>query len=511
LKRQRVSLIRFNQRRPGTTAGLKCGIALGGIILFGGFLRVYGLGGESPWWDEIVTLDALDAPGLVAFLREERASDPPMTPVYFVVAWCWSRVGGDSVVWMRLLSVVLGLVSIPVLYGIGRRLVGRTGGLLGSLALAASLVHVYYSQEIRVYALATLLAVCSMYCFVRWVEKARGTWGWLSAHLVLNALLAFTHVFGVLLFVAQGVFLALFRSEDRKGLAVWVAAHLVIVAGLVGWLSTVDTTTIHKAADWMVRPGWREVGMVAAVFAGGRPSNENPAAHLPGGVSLDLVLMGIVGGLIGWYVLRRLFWRGKEVGGGLLRGRDGIWLLLIWFFVPVAGLLAASYVWRPCFVYRYILFGSIPLYVLLGAALAEARGPRLVGLVLAGVWGYQLLAVSCGPFRPDWRSAGAYLESRMGPRDTAVALQSINYSALRYNSRVPESRVRCVDVWSEVGPAVREAHRNGGAAWVVVWLWTEPANIEQALRENGVEYSFVDFGGWPGLRAYRVPKGDSAK
>jgi len=217
-----------------------------------------------------------------------------------------------------------------------------------------------------------------------------------------------------------------------------------------------------------------------------------------------------VGGLIAWYVLRGLFSRGEDVCSRLLDGRDGTWLLLLWFFVPAGGLLAASYVWRPCFVYRYVLFSSIPLYVLLGAALAEARGPRLVGLVLAGVWGYQLLAVGCGPFRPDWRSAGAYLESRMGPRDTAVALQSINYSALRYNSRVPESRVRCVAVWSEVGPAVREAHRNGGDAWVLVWLWTEPGNIEQALTENGLGYSVVDFGGWPGLRAYRVAKGSRA-
>ena len=479
-------------------------------MLFGAFLRVYGLWEESPWWDEIVTLEALDAPGLVAFLREERASDPPMTPVYFVVAWFWSRLGGSSVVWMRLLSVVLGLACVPVLYGVGRRLVGRPGAVLGSLVLAGSLVHVYYSQEIRVYALATLLAVCSMYCFVRWVEKARGTWGWLAGHLVLNGLLAFTHLFGVLLFASQAVFLALFRRKDRKGVAVWVAANLVIVAGLAGWLSTIDTTSIHEAADWMVRPGWREVGMLAVVFAGGRPSNENPAAHLPGGVSLDLVLTGVVGGVIGWYVLRGLFSRGEDVCSRLLDDRDGTWLLLLWFFVPAGGLLAASYVWRPCFVYRYVLFSSIPLYVLLGAALAEARGPRLVGLVLAGVWGYQLLAVGCGPFRPDWRSAGAYLESRMGPRDTAVALQSINYSALRYNSRVPESRVRCVAVWSEVGPAVREAHRNGGDAWVLVWLWTEPGNIEQALTENGLGYSVVDFGGWPGLRAYRVAKGSRA-
>jgi len=250
---------------------------------------------------------------------------------------------------------------------------------------------------------------------------------------------------------------------------------------------------------------------LAAVFAGGRPSNENPAAHLPGGVSLDVALTGIVGALIAWYAVRRMFWRGEPVDGSLLRGREGTWLLLIWLIVPAAGLLAASYVWRPCFVYRYILYSSIPLYLLLGAALGAARWGRLVGLVLAGVWGFQLLAVGCGPFRPDWRSAGAYLESQMGPRDTVVALQSINHAAIRYNSSVPESRVRCVDVWSDVRPAVQQAHLEGGDAWVVVWLWTEPGNIERALGDIGLAYSFEDFGGWPGLRAYRVPKAGAAK
>ena len=528
---ERDNLSRVLRPIWGSSGALKTGFALGGIVLFGAFLRVYGLGAESPWWDEIVTLEALDAPGLSAFLREERASDPPMTPVYFTVAWCWSRLGGGSVLWMRLLSVALGLACIPVLYQLGRRLVGRNAGLLGSLALAGSLVHVYYSQEIRVYALATLLALVSMYCFVRWLERERGAGGWLAAHIVFNALLAFTHLFGVLLFAAQGIFLAFFipgpdvGSSGRAGarphlarphlarphLGAWLVAHMVILAGLVGWLSTIDTATIHDAADWMVRPGWREVAMVAAVFAGGRPSNENPAAHLPGGVSLDLVLTGVVCVLIAWYVVRRLFWRGEPVGGGLLRGRAGVWLLLIWFLVPAAGLLVTSYLWRPCFVYRYILFSSVPLYVLLGAALGEARGARPIGLVLACVWGFQLLAVGSGPFRPDWRSVGAYLESRMGPRDTVVALQSINYSALRYNSSVPESQVRCVDVWSDVRPAVQEAHLEGGDAWVVVWLWTEPGNIERSLGESGLRYSFADFGGWPGLRAYRAPKAGPAK
>jgi hypothetical protein len=97
----------------------------------------------------------------------------------------------------------------------------------------------------------------------------------------------------------------------------------------------------------------------------------------------------------------------------------------------------------------------------------------------------------------------------MGPADTVVALQSINYTALRYNSPALESRARCVDVWSEVRPAVEEAHERGGDAWVVVWLWTEPGNIESSLRESGLEFSFADFGGWPGLRAYRVPRGKS--
>ena len=53
-----------------------------------------------------------------------------------------------------------------------------------------------------------------------------------------------------------------------------------------------------------------------------------------------------------------------------------------------------------------------------------------------------------------------------------------------------------------------EAHARGGDAWITVWLWSDPANIEACFPANHLAATHVDFPGWPNLRLYHVPRPD---
>ena len=50
------------------------------------------------------------------------------------------------------------MLAIPVVFAIGKFVAGNRAGLLASLLLATSVVHVHYSQEARAYALLFLSA-----------------------------------------------------------------------------------------------------------------------------------------------------------------------------------------------------------------------------------------------------------------------------------------------------------------------------------------------------------------
>ena len=71
--------------------------ALAAVILLGLALRMYRLGEECIWHDEYVSFQFLDAPSLGDFLRQTRAADPPMMPLYFTLEYYWARCGFDSV------------------------------------------------------------------------------------------------------------------------------------------------------------------------------------------------------------------------------------------------------------------------------------------------------------------------------------------------------------------------------------------------------------------------------
>jgi len=60
---------------------------LAALVALGAWLRLWGLYRESAYSDEVASLQHLDAPTLSEFLRRERISDPPMTPLYFTLEY----------------------------------------------------------------------------------------------------------------------------------------------------------------------------------------------------------------------------------------------------------------------------------------------------------------------------------------------------------------------------------------------------------------------------------------
>jgi uncharacterized membrane protein len=480
---------------------------LAAITLIGLGLRIWNLERESPWWDEVASLKFLDAPTLTAFLRQERITDPAMPPVYFLVEYYWSRLMGMPTPNVRLLSVLFGLLTIQMLFLLTRRLFGTVAGLMASLFLALSLLHVYYSQEIRVYALVPLLSLFSMYTFIGVLEQRRRVW-WV-AHVAANLLLVFTHLFAVLLILVQGCFLLLYHRREKRLVRVWTLSHVIIAALLGAWVLTIDTRTAGEATSWIARPGLREIGMTWLVFAGGRASNENPATHLPSGMSLDIPLATLLLLLILWFAWKRLV--SPPFKGGLAcSDRSRLVLLLMWLVIPPAVLCVVSYVARPCFMYRYILYSSLPVYMLAGAAVTSMRSLRTritVAVVVALLYAYQLSALAAGPFRPDWQSVSRYLETNASPDDSILVFQDINLIALEFNSTLPKSQMRHIPVWSELCGPVMAAHTTGRDVWFVVWMWSDPGKLEACFLSNNLEFTHRDFAGWPNLRVYYVPDG----
>ncbi len=151
------------------------------IVLLALVLRLARLGFQPLWWDEGWSLYfATSDPG--AMLQLTAVDIHP--PLYYLLLHVWIGLFGPSPISVRLLSVLIGVAAVPLIYLAGRRLFGQRVpadsagkvGLLAALLLAISPFHIYYSQEVRMYGLVTLLGLATLYFAIvrgRWPRPVR--------------------------------------------------------------------------------------------------------------------------------------------------------------------------------------------------------------------------------------------------------------------------------------------------------------------------------------------------
>lgn len=133
-------------------------------------LRVNQLGSQSLWADEGNSAAMAGRSfGQIAL----RAADDIHPPLYYWLLRAWAATAGVGEAGLRSFSVVLGVLLVLIIIGLGMRLGGQLLGLVAGLIAAASPLQIYYSQEARMYMLATLLAALAVYGFWWLIQDER--------------------------------------------------------------------------------------------------------------------------------------------------------------------------------------------------------------------------------------------------------------------------------------------------------------------------------------------------
>ena len=93
-------------------------------------------------------------------------------PLYYVLAWGWSKLFGTGEVGLRSLSALIGTLTVPVAYVAALELSSRRRIALVCAALVALNPYlVWYSQEARSYALMALFVALSLVFFARCLNR----------------------------------------------------------------------------------------------------------------------------------------------------------------------------------------------------------------------------------------------------------------------------------------------------------------------------------------------------
>ncbi len=387
-------------------------VALTGIVLIGAALRFATLDLQSYRYDEAVTVGRVLRPSLFDTLSAVPHSEST-PPLYYLVAWFWSRPFGTGEVWMRSLSALAGTASIVAVYLSAVALpLPRRAGLIAAAMVAVSPVLIWFSQDARAYALVFLLTALSFLFFAR--ARRSGSRRDLAWWAALSALALATHYFAGFV-VAPEAALLLLGSRRRRDVALAVGA-IAAAAALLAPIALQQAGNAH--AGWIAeQPLGQRLERAGAKLVGGDNGDEH-GVRQPGPIPL-----GIPAALAG-AALALLLWRGdpdERRGAGLAALVGGIALAL----PLLLGLFGADY-----FDGRNLLPVFVPLIVVLGAGFG-ARRAGWAGLGLAALLCLCSLAFTIEIDRlprlqrEDLRNAA----EEVGPSRPGVAVVTIKYAA----------------------------------------------------------------------------------
>ncbi len=444
------------------------------ITVVGGVLRVLLLDSKGMWLDETfsVWLANHSIPELVGWTV--RIDQHP--PLYYLLLHGWIALGKDTPYHVRLLSVLFGAGTIPIVYLIGKRLSGAVLGLAAAVLLAFSPFNIRYAQEARMYTLLTFNAAVAIYALVGLLTDSRASrpigsqlreylhawrtpgpvepevrrdfsyqveprnrtgWrAWLSRHrwppiriletdlawvafIVFSVAALLTHHTALLLLFAANVFilgLLLFERIKKAGLPPAFRAP-----AFGNWVMA-QIGILLLWSPWILA-FIRQAGRVYEEFWIPAPTWDTVLRALKSFVNAPTPTPGQTGEFTVTWITFALV-----LGLGLLHYRKRMTQLLFLaalFAIPFLGELIVS-IRRPIFYDRTLIWLTIPLILVLAAGIVQLRF-RFLMIVVVGILSTFNLFAASDYFRfmtkEDWRTPAGYV-ANFAQKDDLVLFNS---------------------------------------------------------------------------------------
>ena len=376
------------------------GFTLALLMAAAAALRFLFLARKPFWFDECFSVEVarLTWHDFVRLLWRREAN----MSLYYLLLRGWLHFG-SSPSFVRSLSVIISLATLPALYWLAGRMFDRRVGLISVALMSFNAYHIRYAQEARSYSLFVLPATLSSGFFIAFLQapSRRKRLGYILA----SVLAVYAHLYALLLLAGQRLSIHRtregMRSPALRRAWIWIALAslpLLIFAGKTG----------AGPIRWIQRPGLHDLLEFAQHIAG----NDGPLLLLLYATACVVAIMPLEN-------MKQML--RPEIIGNAWRLR----FLLIWLLFPVFLMLLLSLA-RPLFLGRYFVFCLPALVILAAAGLAKLRRGWLLASALAVI----LLLSLQGTFsyyshdfdleRDDSQSAANYILDHAQPGDAIL-------------------------------------------------------------------------------------------
>ncbi len=364
------------------------------IVSIGAFLRFWHLGTWSFWIDEVLTV--LDA-------EDFSLNNSPINPIPYIAAK-FSVIMGEKLSFMfdgssewnsRLIFSIAGIISIPIVFSLGKTLYNNSVGLFASAFVALSNWHLFWSQNARSYIFTFLFGALAAWFFYRSFDKD-------SMLLTIGAFfccicLILSHLLAAAIVPALAVY-AILQLKENRNRKRWLNLIIFFLPFAIPVLMLVlPQVRAYISSGW----GHNEWGR-SPIYV---------ILTIVQGVSIPIAVVAFLGAIINWQDRPTRF-------------------LICFAGVPLGLLLIASQLQN---VAGYYLFWTTPAYFILAAVVCgqvwDAIGANkhiLFKALLPVLLIFVLLSQDYLYFRyenggrPRWREAFNFVQLHGQPTDMIV-------------------------------------------------------------------------------------------
>ena len=470
---------------PGSSGRFRAGkLILLSLVLLAFGLRLYHLDYQSLWRDEVDAI--LFAQRGPSGLKSLFLTPGHNGPLYYVVLHCWIGLVGDSEFSVRYLSLVCGVLAVAVLYLLGRRWVGKTGGLIAALLCATSPFLVWYGQEGKMYALLFLLSMLSTQVYLLALERNRG-YLW-AVYVLLVATSLYVHLLAILVVPFHVLLFLVTWPRYRRAWKSWLVTFIFLA---LPYLPLARWEVVLFVRPFTTGHQFYALHEMLTILLFSFSLHAAPHRNL---LAIALFLFLLLAGLL-LHVRDRQRGARRSVKGMLHSHLDSI-ILGLYLFVPVVGLFLIS-LGMPIFTDRYLIT-VVPAFLLLMAGGLVAVGERsktlaivCLGLVLLSNL-YVVALQGHTKIKSDFRSAAGYVQED-GRGDLVVFLIPHGRPVFEYYYEDDyvwvDAPYTNVGIGSgDVAREMEEATEGYAEVWFIVTeaqLWDSSGLVQEWLESHG--------------------------
>lgn len=243
------------------------------------------------WLDEAQTVNIASLPIRMLPSALKRDGAPPL---YYLVLHFWMGIAGHSDMSIRALSGIFSVLTLPAMWWVVRRWLGRTEALAALAVLASSPFAVYFATETRMYSLVMLLVTLGIGAVMALMERA--TVPRALAVAVLGALLLYTHYWALYLLFVVGcwfIAVAIRRHGTQRRSAIYGIGSLAVAAiAFAPWVPIFVYQSKYTGTPWALPPTLAAAyGWFAGFTSNQSVQQETISLHLEFGLLLFIVLL----------------------------------------------------------------------------------------------------------------------------------------------------------------------------------------------------------------------------